>query len=48
MDRLVWIAQTKFECGPTKPPRPGGLAPTDIVRRVRELSEKLQVRWVFF
>ncbi|GBF99636.1 DNA-directed RNA polymerase II subunit 1-like, partial [Raphidocelis subcapitata] len=43
MDRLVWIAQTKFDCGPSKPPRPGGLSPLDVVKRVQELSEKLVV-----
>lgn len=43
MERLVWTAQTKFDCGPSKPPRPGGLCPTDVVSRVRELAEKLVV-----
>jgi hypothetical protein len=45
MERLVWIAQTKFDCGPSKPPRPGGLSPMDIVKSVRELSEKLVSPW---
>ena len=43
MERLVWTAQTKFDCGPAKPPRPGGLCPTDVVKRVRELADKLVV-----
>jgi hypothetical protein len=41
MERLVWIAQTKFDCGPSKPPRPGGLGPLDVVKSVKELAEKL-------
>jgi len=41
MDRLVWIAQTKFDCGPSKVPKPGALGPLDIVKSVKELSEKL-------
>jgi DNA-directed RNA polymerase II subunit RPB1 len=43
MERLVWTAQTKFDCGPLRPPKPGGLSPLDVVRAVRELSEKLVV-----
>eukprot|EP00877_Chromochloris_zofingiensis_P013598 jgi/Chrzof1/8492/Cz03g13040.t1 len=43
MRRLIWNAQTKFDCGPTKPPPPGGLSPMDITNKVEELGKKLMV-----
>lgn len=41
MERLVWTAQTKFDCGPSKPPKPGDLGPLEIVEAVKALADKL-------
>eukprot|EP00879_Flechtneria_rotunda_P006150 GHRR01006467.1.p1 GENE.GHRR01006467.1~~GHRR01006467.1.p1 ORF type:complete len:1335 (+),score=429.51 GHRR01006467.1:359-4363(+) len=41
--RLIWNAQTTYNCGPNKPPLPGGLHAADVVSKIRELSEKLLV-----
>lgn len=41
--RLIWNAQTLYNCGPNKVPLPGELRAVEVVQRIKELSEKLVV-----